>query len=213
VNNESENNGKENKSDEHNLSLIDAKNVIKYSSTSQDEKSISSNSSIIADDEDTCYDSYLSSDASENYISSSELSDSDDDDVIILINQEQDLSFLSPRKKPQEMVNAETKSHTKNYNNNVEEERRNTQAILKKESNQNKSYNELVEKNKRNVNNKNSSKNTNTEITMSTKSTNASTSSLQTSYHRMMIYLIQITFPYHQNLQLICYFLLSKNLI
>jgi len=192
--------------------VTNTKNVIKYSEpiTSIDAMSVISHSSHddISDDEDTCYDSYISSDASDNYSTTSELSDSEDD-VIILINPEQDLSFLSPRTKNNTDEISDSNNYSNNNNNNNdssyprndkmsrsyrienEESRRNGQLLIKKES-MHKNVNELVENKKKNstnslnkptqisTKNTNKSKPKNNISTKTTKSTNASTSSLQT---------------------------------
>jgi len=173
---------------------IDTKNVIKYSqpTTSVDAVSISSHSSIVGDDEDTCYDSYISSDVSDNYSSTSELSDSEDD-VIILINPEPDLSqFLSPRRNQTKTETVSNNTNQKTYSKNEkfskvngEELKKYGQPSLKKEGVR-RNYNEMEDK--RNSINHNMSrrkepsstnKNNNTN-SMCKKSTNSSTSSLQT---------------------------------
>ncbi|OUM61467.1 hypothetical protein PIROE2DRAFT_12519 [Piromyces sp. E2] len=172
----------------------ETKNVIKYTqpTASIDAISISSHSSIVGDDEDTCYDSYISSDVSDNYSSTSELSDSEDD-VIILINPEPDLSqFLSPRKNQNKTESVNNNNNQKSYIRNDkfnkingDELKKHGQPLFKKEG-MRKSYNEID--NKRNSMNysmsrrkdpSNNVKNNNNN-SMSKKSINSSTSSLQT---------------------------------
>jgi len=166
-------------------SLLDTENVIKYSqpTTSIDAISISSHSSIVGDDEDTCYDSYISSDASDNYSTTSELSDSEDD-VIILINPEPDLSqFLSPRKNQNKTETVNNGSNQKTYLRNDKFNKINSQPLFKKEGTR-RNYNEIEDR-RNSLNHsmsrrKGPSNTTKANNTMCKKSTNSSTSSLQT---------------------------------
>ncbi|ORX49233.1 hypothetical protein BCR36DRAFT_328247 [Piromyces finnis] len=184
IKNEEDKKHKEIKSNE--CPIIDSKNTIKYSqpTASLDAESISSShSSVVGDDEDTCYDSYISSDGSDNYSTSSELSDSEDD-VIILINPEPDLSqFLSPKKnqtkKEIDSNNTNQKTfvkHNKFNKINNEESRKYGQLI-------HKNYNGMGDKrNSISLSNRKEHTNTtkNNNKIMSNKLSNSSTSSIKT---------------------------------
>ncbi|KAG4104834.1 hypothetical protein H8356DRAFT_1287731 [Neocallimastix lanati (nom. inval.)] len=156
--------------------IIDTKNSIKFSQpiTPQisEAPSIHSVHSLNDDsdnedndsDEDTCYDSYISSEVSDNYSTTSELSDSEDD-VIILINPEQDLSFLSPRiGQNNDEANSISyhKNDFKNKNNtqiNNEEYNRNMQRRGNKNNYNNSKKKNEIEENRRINSNSNNRKN------------------------------------------------------